>query len=192
MATQTLGPFIAAHREEILRRCRAKVAGRPSPPPTDAEIERGIPQFLDDIAGELGGGPSNRRRMGDSATQHGSDLFVAGFTVGQVVHDYGAVCQSVTDLAVELDAHISADDFRTLNRCLDDSIADAVSEHARHERGSDTLDQSMTLRNLIETAIQAFDVLQSGKVGIDGATATVLHRCLLSMREIIPILKGVD
>jgi hypothetical protein len=53
-----------------------------------------------------------------------------GFTVGQVVHGYGDVCQAVTDLAVEMGAPISTDDFRTLNRCLDDAIAGAVTEYA--------------------------------------------------------------
>jgi hypothetical protein len=189
METQTLGQFIAANRNELLRRCRTKVAARPEPSPTEAEIERGIPQFLDDIVAELSDGPSQKIRMGQSATQHGSDLFFEGFTVGQVVHDYGAVCQSVTDLAVELNAPITADDFRTLNRCLDDSIAGAVSQYVRHERTGDAMDQSMTLRNLIETAIQAFEVLQSGKVGVDGATGALVHRCLLSMRQVAPILK---
>jgi hypothetical protein len=38
--------------------------------------------------------------------------------------DYGGVCQAITELAVELNAAISMDDCRTLNRCLDD---DAIS-----------------------------------------------------------------
>ena len=62
--------------------------------------------------------------------EHGHDLLLQGFTISQVVHDYGDVCQSVTDLAVETDAPISSDDFRTLNRCLDDAIAGAVTEYA--------------------------------------------------------------
>jgi len=33
-----LHEFIAAHREEIIRRCRAKVATRTMPPPTEAEM----------------------------------------------------------------------------------------------------------------------------------------------------------
>lgn len=41
------------------------------------------------------------------------------------MHDYGDACQSVTEIAVETHAPIDADDFRTLNRCLDDAIADA-------------------------------------------------------------------
>jgi hypothetical protein len=41
----------------------------------------------------------------------------------------GDVCQAITELAVELNAPISTDDFRTLNRCLDDAIAGAVTEY---------------------------------------------------------------
>ncbi|HXG56311.1 MAG TPA: HAMP domain-containing sensor histidine kinase [Vicinamibacterales bacterium] len=51
--------------------------------------------------------------------------------MSQVVHDYGDVCQSVTELAIEKQTPINADDFRTLNACLDDAIAVAVTEFAR-------------------------------------------------------------
>ena len=36
-----LREFIAVNREEIIRRCRAKVASRSVPPPTEAEIDHG-------------------------------------------------------------------------------------------------------------------------------------------------------
>ena len=64
------------------------------------------------------------------ARAHGRQLLKRGFTVDQVVHDYGDVCQSVTELAVETDTAISAEDFRTLNQCLDDAIAGAVTAFA--------------------------------------------------------------
>ena len=66
--------------------------------------------------------------MGVSATAHGKELLKLGFTVDQVVHDYGDLCQAITDLAFERDAPFSIDEFRTLNRCLDNAIADAVTE----------------------------------------------------------------
>ena len=72
--------------------------------------------------------------IGNSAKKHGHDLLTQGFTVEQVVHDYGDVCQSITDLAVELEASISTDDFRTLNRCLDNAHRrgrDGVHDQAR-------------------------------------------------------------
>lgn len=41
------------------------------------------------------------------------------------------------------------------------------------------------LRNLISTAILAFDVLKTGNVGVSGVTSTVLHRSLLRASELI-------
>ena len=75
--------------------------------------------------------------IADSALQHGHDLLTQGFTVSQVVHDYGDVCQSITELAGEMNVPISTDDFRTLNRCLDDAIAGAVTGYGR-ERAQST------------------------------------------------------
>lgn len=46
-------------------------------------------------------------------------------------HDHG-----VPLFIDQLDAAITTDEFRVLNRCLDNAIADAVTEHARmHDRG---------------------------------------------------------
>ena len=41
--------FIQIHREEIIKRCRAKVATRSVPPPTSVEIDHGVPLFLDQL-----------------------------------------------------------------------------------------------------------------------------------------------
>ncbi|MEO8631520.1 MAG: sensor histidine kinase, partial [Betaproteobacteria bacterium] len=51
--------------------------------------------------------------------------------MNQVVHNYGDLCQSVSDLAVEHGTPFTTNEFRTLNRCLDDAIAGAVTEYAR-------------------------------------------------------------
>ena len=67
------------------------------------------------------------------------------------------ICQSVTELAVELDAPIGTDDFRTLNRCLDDAIAGAVTEHAQRENEVLGNGGSKALLALATTAFLAFD-----------------------------------
>ncbi len=110
-----LSEFIALNREDIIRRCRAKVATRAVPPPTEAEIDHGVPLFLDQLVDVLRLGLSSSPEMVSSAVLHGHDLLRQGFTVSQVVHDYGDVCQSITELAVETSAPISTDDFRMLN-----------------------------------------------------------------------------
>jgi diguanylate cyclase (GGDEF)-like protein len=66
-----------------------------------------------------------------TATLHGGDLLHEGFTIEQVIRDYGDVCQAVTGLAVETGASISAQEFHTFNRCLDDAIAAAVTEYSQ-------------------------------------------------------------
>src|SRR5687768_4648611 len=126
-----LHEFIALNRDESSRRCRAKVAARSMPPPTPAEIDHGVPVFLDQLQSALRFGLSMKSEIGVTALRHGHDLLLQGFTVSQVVHDYGDICQAITELAVETDAPISTEDFRTLNRCLDDAIAGAVTIYGR-------------------------------------------------------------
>jgi hypothetical protein len=107
-----------------------------------------------------------------------------GFTIGQVVHDYGDVCQSITDLAVELEAPIAVEDFRTLNRSLDDAIAGAVAEFAREQDSTRDADFS-ELWSLVNSASAAFEALRSGSVAIGGATGAVLARTIAGLRAYV-------
>jgi signal transduction histidine kinase len=191
-----LHEFIVMNREEIIRRCRAKVATRSVPPPTELEIDHGVPVFLDQLAGALRLGLTSSPEIGKRAVQHGNELLLLGFTVSQVVHDYGDICQAITQLAVEMNAPISTEDFGTLNRCLDDAIAGAVTEYGR-ARDRTTLDQEIArgserlgffaheLRNMVNTGLMAFEVLRTGNVGVAGSTGAVLHRSLMGSRTLI-------
>jgi hypothetical protein len=113
-----------------------------------------------------------------------------------VVQDYGDVCQSITELAVELDAPISTEDFQMLNRCLDDAIAGAVGQYGREraaleiegesERGSERLGfLAHEMRNLINTALVSLEILRTGNVGVGGSTGGVLRRSLMSAQALI-------
>jgi hypothetical protein len=138
--------------------------------------------FLDQLVSELRGGPSKNDEISKTAMKHGHDLLLQGFSVSQVVHRYGDVCQAVTDLAVELETPIDTDAFRTLNRCLDDAIASAITEHARHRQVTHD-GASERLRNLSAAAISAFEELQSENVGVAGSLeALAVHRSLLALR----------
>jgi len=191
-----LHEFVTVNRDEIISRCRAKVASRSIPPPTAAEIDHGVPLFLGQLADALRLGLSSSPEIGRSAILHGHDLLIRGFSVSQVVHDYGDVCQSITELAMEMGAPIGTDDFRLLNACLDDAMAGAVTQYGR-ERHQSTIDGESArenerlgffaheLRNLIQTALVAFEVVKSGNVGVGGSTGTVLKRSLLNARDLI-------
>ena len=189
--------FIALNRDEIIRRCRAKVATRSFPSPTDAELDHGVPLFLDQLTEVLRLGSASTPEIATSAGHHGHELLAKGFTVSQVVHDYGDVCQAVTELAMETHAPISTDDFHTLNQCLDDAIAAAVTQFGHEREQSASADLATArghqwlgfftheLRNLVNTASVSFEVLKTGHVGVTGSTARVLDRSLSGLRSLI-------
>lgn len=186
MANVPLSEFVVTNRTELIRRCEVKVlerSGRPSP--SERNIKNGVPQFLDQLVEELRDGPSKTHEISNTAIKHGKELLLEGFTIGQVVHGYGDICQSVTDLAVELAAPVSADDFRTMNKCLDDAIAGAVTEYSRGEDLSRD-GESYELRTLLSGAIVGFEALQTGNVGFKGTTATLVHSSLKK------VLDGMD
>ena len=115
---QNLHEFLSANRNELIARCRAKVAFRRAPEPSDVLLEHGISLVVDQLAktlrieqasepllsrkvfGPAGGGKPVLSEIGGTAAQHGRELLRHGFTVDQVVHDYGDLCQVITELAL--------------------------------------------------------------------------------------------
>lgn len=191
-----LEEFILSNRSAIIARTRASVASRSSPEPSELEIQNGIPLFLDQLGEALRLAMSSdvieHERISMSAGLHGHELHRMGRTVGQVVHDYGDVCQAITELAVEQKAPITGEEFKTLNLCLDDAIAGAVTAYAR-QREREIADQGFEhlgilaheLRNLLNTALLSYDTIKSGRVAIGGSTGMVLGRSLLGLRDLI-------
>ena len=210
-----LHDFLETNRSALIERCRSKVLLRRAPPPTPVELEHGIPLFLAQLIDTLcmervpapsasaagSEGPAVPPRhlpaeIEETATKHGTEMLLRGFTVNQVVHDYGDLCQSITELASETGAPISTDEFNVLNRCLDDAIADAVTsyqmqrerqvaESQRRATGERLGSLAHELRNLLGTATLAFDAMRAGMIGTAGATSAVLGRSLVGMRDMI-------
>jgi signal transduction histidine kinase len=202
--------FLRHNREELIRRCETKVAQRPRRAATPEQLKNGVPLFLEQliatleaeraghpgdslrISGASGGGLSAVSEIGVTATAHGKQLLELGYTVDQVVHDYGDLCQAIADLAVERDAPFSVHEFRTLNRCLDNAIADAVTEFSAQR--DLTVSRRYTaeanerlgflvheLRNSLHTATLALTALETGQLPIAGATGGVLRRSLVAL-----------
>jgi signal transduction histidine kinase len=213
---KSMQAFLANNCDELIARCKAKVAKRPLRAATYEQVETGIPMFLgqlmktllaeeagrsDDslkISGASGGNGSALSEIGISAQAHGKDLLSLGYTVDQVVHDYGDLCQAITDLAFEKDTPFTIDEFRTLNRCLDNAIADAVTAFS-DERDDEVAFQSLSeenlrtgvlvheLRNGLHTALMAFAALESGALTVGGSTGAVMKRSLDSMSAMLAL-----
>jgi hypothetical protein len=140
-----------------------------------------------EISGLADGGTASQ--IGDVATIHGRDLLDQGFTLEQVVRDYGDVCQSVTSLAYELNAPIEVDEFRTFNRCIDNALAGAVSAYA-HQQTITSKEGGLgplahELRSYLHMATHALRTIQAATVGISGETGAVLDRSLMRMTNLI-------
>jgi len=206
--------FLTNNREELVSRCKSKVARRPRRAATEQQLANGIPMFLEQlirtlaaeeddkpadsmrISGPSGGDSPTLSEIGVTATAHGKELLQLGYTVDQVVHDYGDLCQAITDLAFERDVPFSIGEFRTLNRCLDNAIADAVTEFSSQRDTQIARQQSLDaaerfgflvheLRNALGTATLAIHALELGNMTVGGATGTVLKRSLSAMGELI-------
>lgn len=206
--------FLSNNREDLIDRCKVKVALRARRTVSADQLAKGVPLFLDQlirtlhaeddgedgeslrISGASGGDSLVLSEMGISAAAHGRILLDLGFTLDEVVHNYGDICQSITDLAVERDAPFSIDQFRTLNRCLDNAIADAVTGFAQQRDEAISLQSSVDenqrlgflvheLRNYLQTATLAFTALESGKLAIGGSTAGLVKRSLASIAGLL-------
>lgn len=209
-----LHEFIAANRPRLIDRCRALAARRPTHQAASFKLESGVPLFVDqlittlrleqsddtrgshDVSGSAGGETADLSEIGVAAKMYGRQLSQQGFTVDQVVHNYGDVCQAISALAVETGSPIAAEEFMTLNRCLDNAIAGAVTEFAHHHAASAS-DQSAQasnerlgflahqLRDQLHTATLAMTAIKAGAVGVNSATGALLERSLVGLGSLI-------
>ncbi len=206
--------FLTNNRDVLVAMCKAKVLKRPHRSATDEQLSNGIPLFLDQLirtliaegagiddvavllSGPSGGDTVALSEIGVAAAAHGKALLALGFTVEQVVHDYGDLCQAVTELAHQRDAPFQVDEFRTLNRCLDNAIADAVSEFSAQRdsevayRLSSEANERLgflvhELRNALQMANLSTRAMELGGLTLSGATGSVLKRSLASMRNLV-------
>src|SRR5690349_12314842 len=130
-----LSDFLTNSRDQIVEAARRRVAARRYPVASSAELESGVPLFLDQLGEilrlEASSAPSSDAAIGATATRHGWELSVQGFSLSELVHDYGDICQAVTEVASAQGVAITTDEFRVLNRSLDTAIAESVTEHGR-------------------------------------------------------------
>ncbi len=191
-----LHDFVVTYRDAIITKARKKLTARPWPSASANELENGVPLFLAQLAetleAEEAGTLFSPNAIGEAATRHGRDLLALGFTVSQVVHDYGDICQAVTELAIEQNAPITTEEFHTLNRCLDTAIAQAVTEHARLTAASRSTDDlarlgqlAYNIRNMVDSAVLAFGIMKRGTVAVNGSTGMVLGRNLMSLKDLV-------
>jgi len=132
-----------------------------------------------------------------SATAFGGrDFLRRGFAAAQVAQDCGNLGAAITELAFECNAIIELNEFRMLDRCIDNAIAAAVAEDSfrdnsavadhsalRLEERLETL--SIELRSRIHATTLALTAIRLGHVSPNGATGAALDRSLISLSSLI-------
>ena len=205
-----LHEFLSSNREELIQRCQVKVTERGSPHATSLEPEYGVPLVLTQLAAALrheetlpavtrdensGRDAAAFAENNRTNSLRGKEMLEQGFSVEQVVHGYGDVCQAITELAKDRNTLVTADEFHTLNRLLDHAIADAVSSYGEQlEITTAANAQSLHLqmgalaeeqRRLVEISLKALTAVKLGHLSIMGATGGKLEKSLVQLRDLI-------
>ena len=197
-----LHQFIVENRSQIIERARERVRGRTAQGTVEAKLAHGVSLFLTQLVAAFAPldtphalqvlGLAHSKSISDSAAQHGHELLRNGFTVAQVVLGYGDVSQVVNELAREADAQIRAEDFELFNRCLDETIAGAVTAYGELREsdlayeGTERLGVfAHELRNLLNTAALSFALLKEGRVPLNGSIGAMHARSLSALSALV-------
>jgi signal transduction histidine kinase len=180
----------------ILAECKAKVlvfgGALAASPPSD-----GWALFYDDLVDLLlRGQPFEfHAEVGlhsEQVQKNAKDYVRLGYTVSEVVHSYGILSQSITEFAQRLHYTISQDEYAQIGQSLDVAIAEAVTEFERvksegqGEKETERLGfLAHELRNSLQSATIALQMIEDGSVGARSNTSVVLQNSLNRMAELI-------
>jgi signal transduction histidine kinase len=183
-----LAEFITDHRELLLTRARTLMATGAG----NGNAAELLEHLRLALQRSMARGESDHSELAWSAGKHGHALYLDGVTVAQVVHDYGSLCQVITGLAAELNTAVPVEEFQTLNLCLDEAIAAAVTEFARQKEGAISAEGAERLgtlahevRNYLNTAMLALASIRKGVVAIGGSTGNILERSLVNLQTLV-------
>ena len=206
--------FLASNRVDLISRCIEKVTRRPKRTTTQQQLKNGISLLFDQLMRKLVDEQRNEDgtsvqisgswredaapwpEMELAAAAHGKALLHLEYSVEQVMQDYEAICQAITEMAFERYAPFNIDEYRTLNRCLDNAIADAVSQLSvqggtviKVQQGVHDNEQIAFLMHELHDAHSiatiAIAALELGRMPLTGATGLVLKRSLAAMDHLI-------
>ncbi len=146
----------------------------------------------DEPAMSAASGRSDEVVVADTAGLHGIELLRLGYTLSHVVHAYGAMCQSITELATKKKAPITTTEFHDLNQCLDVAMAGAVTAYAFQKNSNESTREVEHLgslahesRNALNTTVMAFDLVKDGTVTPRGSTGQMVDKGLKRLNELI-------
>ena len=165
-------------------------------PTPSSEIDRdamaNAAHDTDEQAMAVAAGRPDEAELAKAAGAHGTELLRLGYTLSHVVHAYGAMCQSITELATKKDVSITPNEFHDLNRCLDIAIAGAVTEYQSHRNSIEVSREvehlgflAHELRNSLTSVNVSIQLIKRGTVGFGGSTGHVLDKGLKRIEDLV-------
>ena len=192
-----LNGFLAQNFDELVSRTKANASARRSPSASTPGLESGIALLLAQLGEALRTETSTVVPLANggivaTAARHARALLEKGWSPSQVVHDYGAMRQAITELAAARGAAIGLEELCALGRCLDTAAAATVVEYARlkdeatSHREVERLGQvGHDLRTQLQTALLSLRALKTGKADIGGSAGDALGRSLVRLQALI-------
>ena len=122
--------FLTTQRDAIIVRARETGLARSRGLASQVECLNGPPLFLAQLAKILRletATTSSSDASGEAAASGAGDPLALGFSISQVIASYVDTCQAIIAIASEQDARLTVEEFLRLDRCLDDSIAAALT-----------------------------------------------------------------
>jgi signal transduction histidine kinase len=188
-----LHAVLASRRDEVMQRWLEEVRGTLHPVSMPrVELVDHLPAFLEQVTAALRR-PANAADGLDAAEDHGVQRLALGFSLDQVVREYGAMRTAILAVAADAGAEIVPSDQEVVFTCVINGIAGAVSEYSR-QRDAEMQRQATEhfafiaheLRNPLSSAALALTALQEQrKLDPMDRAVKILDRGLQLMQDLI-------
>jgi signal transduction histidine kinase len=185
-----LQEFLQRERDTILGTAKQKAQAVRWRSLSRADTERGWEIFYDELTQLCASCYSPESRTEETG-QHGKEAIALGYAITEAVQTYNIIYQSIVEAAAKSNYQIAEPDLKNLSQSLDTAIAQAVTQFERAQ-SAQSVDQNERigflaheLRNSLQSATIAVEMVESGAVGIDGQTGDLLRSSLARMAELI-------
>lgn len=192
-----LHDFLTREREAILGIVSAQAGTLEKGRGSSSTMDKGWGMFYDELTELMRQDEpfSFHNEIGhhtEGAIEHGQEYFQMGYSLSEVVHSYGIICQAITSHASELQFPITSREFQQLNLSLDTAIAEAVTQHDKVSREKSTSVEAERLgflahelRKCIQNITVTLEIILSGSVGAQSSTSSVLEKNINRMTKLI-------
>lgn len=134
---ESLADMMETGQEQLFHEWRERVQRRHAPGPlSEPELADHIPDFLRQVIAALRreeeGVEPKTHRVGPLGWEHGEQRFLIGFTLSNIVREYGVLHDCIFEL-VENRGHglVRLEEARILAQCFTRAIAEAVAHYLR-------------------------------------------------------------